>query len=82
MAPPQVNRLRDKGLVDRKKVVGFNFDGTRLTGHPGDTLASALLANGVRLVARSFKYPPSARHSHGWLRGAERACRIAHECAP
>ena len=56
MAPPQVNRLRDKGLVDRKKVVGFNFDGTRLTGHPGDTLASALLANGVRLVARSFKY--------------------------
>ena len=56
MAPPQINRLRDKGLVDRKKVIGFNFDGTRLTGHPGDTLASALLANGVRLVGRSFKY--------------------------
>jgi methylglutamate dehydrogenase subunit C len=56
MAPPQINRLRDKGLVDRKKVVSFNFDGARLTGHPGDTLASALLANGVRLVGRSFKY--------------------------
>ncbi|MGH6736907.1 MAG: sarcosine oxidase subunit alpha family protein [Methyloceanibacter sp.] len=56
MAPPQVNRLRDKGLVDRKKVVGFNFDGVRYTGHPGDTLASALLANGIRLVGRSFKY--------------------------
>ena len=56
MAPPQINRLRDKGLIDRKKVLGFNFDGTRLTGHPGDTLASALLANGVRLVGRSFKY--------------------------
>jgi len=56
MAPPQINRLRDKGLVDRKRVIGFNFDGVRLTGHPGDTLASALLANGVRLVGRSFKY--------------------------
>ena len=56
MAPPQINRLRDKGLVDRKKVVGFHFDGARYTGHPGDTLASALLANGVRLVGRSFKY--------------------------
>src|SRR5680860_844255 len=56
MAPPQINRLRDKGLVDRKKVIGFHFDGVRLTGHPGDTLASALLANGIRLVGRSFKY--------------------------
>jgi heterotetrameric sarcosine oxidase alpha subunit len=56
MAPPQINRLRDKGLVDRKRVLGFNFDGVRLTGHPGDTLASALLANGIKLVGRSFKY--------------------------
>src|SRR5680860_1882710 len=56
MSPPQINRLRAHGLVDRKQVIGFNFDGTRLTGHRGDTLASALLANGVRLVARSFKY--------------------------
>jgi len=56
MAPPQINRLRDKGLVDRKRVIGFNFDGMRLTGYPGDTLASALLANGIRLVGRSFKY--------------------------
>jgi heterotetrameric sarcosine oxidase alpha subunit len=56
MAPPQINRLRDEGLVDRKRVIGFNFDGTRLTGHPGDTLASALLANGIRHVGRSFKY--------------------------
>ncbi|HUU66521.1 MAG TPA: sarcosine oxidase subunit alpha family protein [Methyloceanibacter sp.] len=56
MSPPQINRLRDKGLVDRKKVLRFDFDGTRLTGHPGDTLASALLANGIRLVGRSFKY--------------------------
>ncbi len=56
MAPPQTHRLAGKGLVDRTKVVRFAFDGTRLTGHPGDTLASALLANGIRLVGRSFKY--------------------------
>ena len=34
----------------------FQFDGREYQGHPGDTLASALLANGVRLVGRSFKY--------------------------
>ncbi len=42
--------------IDRSRRIAFTFDGRRLTGHPGDTLASALLANGVRLVARSFKY--------------------------
>jgi sarcosine oxidase subunit alpha len=49
-------RLMDGGLIDRSRTLGFTFDGTRYTGHPGDTLASALLANGVRLVGRSFKY--------------------------
>ncbi len=44
------------GLVDRSRTFSFTFDGRRLQGHPGDTLASALMANGVRLVARSFKY--------------------------
>ncbi|MBS9721938.1 (2Fe-2S)-binding protein [Tianweitania sp. BSSL-BM11] len=34
----------------------FTFDGTRYDGRPGDTIASALLANGVRVVGRSFKY--------------------------
>ncbi len=34
----------------------FSFDGRTYRGHPGDTLASALLANGVHLVGRSFKY--------------------------
>ena len=52
----QPNRLREGGLVDRSKTLRFNFDGETLTGHPGDTLASALLANGVKLVGRSFKY--------------------------
>ncbi|MGH6832391.1 MAG: 2Fe-2S iron-sulfur cluster-binding protein, partial [Methyloceanibacter sp.] len=52
----QPNRLAEGGLIDRSKTVRFSFDGQRLTGHHGDTLASALLANGIRLVGRSFKY--------------------------
>ncbi|MDE0058020.1 MAG: sarcosine oxidase subunit alpha family protein [Defluviicoccus sp.] len=46
----------DGGAIDRARSLAFRFDGRRLTGHPGDTLASALLANGTRLVGRSFKY--------------------------
>ena len=44
------------GIIDRSRHLSFTFDGRRLSGHPGDTLASALLANGVHLVGRSFKY--------------------------
>ena len=36
--------------------IGFRFDGRDFTGRDGDTIASALLANGVRIVGRSFKY--------------------------
>ncbi len=49
-------RLSSGGRIDRSKTVAFSFDGRDLTGHPGDTLASALLANGIQLVGRSFKY--------------------------
>ncbi|HWT60714.1 MAG TPA: sarcosine oxidase subunit alpha family protein [Rhizobium sp.] len=49
-------RLSSGGRIDRAKTLGFSFDGKALEGHPGDTLASALLANGVQLVGRSFKY--------------------------
>ena len=49
-------RLSTGGLVNRHRPLRFRFDGTELTGFEGDTLASALLANGVRLVGRSFKY--------------------------
>ena len=49
-------RLADGGRIDRSRTLRFSFDGRVLSGHPGDTLASALLANGVRLVGRSFKY--------------------------
>ncbi len=51
----QVNRLKG-GLVDQSRALAFTFDGQTFQGHPGDTLASALLANGVRLMGRSFKY--------------------------
>ena len=44
------------GLIDRSRPVRFRFDGRELQGYAGDTLASALLANGVRLMGRSFKY--------------------------
>ncbi|TDK51594.1 sarcosine oxidase subunit alpha family protein [Antarcticimicrobium luteum] len=49
-------RVAGKGLLDRSRSVPFRFDGVRYAGLEGDTLASALLANGVKLVGRSFKY--------------------------
>jgi sarcosine oxidase subunit alpha len=49
-------RLAEGGIIDRSQALAFEFDGTRYEGYAGDTLASALLANGVHLVARSFKY--------------------------
>ena len=49
-------RLSEGGAIDRAQTLSFTFDGKRLQGYAGDTLASALLANGVRLVGRSFKY--------------------------
>jgi sarcosine oxidase subunit alpha len=49
-------RLASDGVIDRSRQLAFEFDGVRCYGHPGDTLASALLANGVHFVARSFKY--------------------------
>ena len=49
-------RTNAKGRVDPNRPITFTFDGKRLAGLAGDTLASALLANGEHLVARSFKY--------------------------
>ena len=49
-------RLNKGGLIDRSREISFSFDGKAMTGHPGDTLASALLANGQLLMGRSFKY--------------------------
>jgi sarcosine oxidase subunit alpha len=49
-------RLSTGGRIDRSRRVGFSLDGRPMSGFHGDTLASALLANGVTLVGRSFKY--------------------------
>jgi sarcosine oxidase subunit alpha len=50
------SRLESGGQIDRSKSIEFCFDGKLLTGFLGDTLASALLANDVSVVARSIKY--------------------------
>ena len=56
------DRARQQALTpavaraDRSRPLPFTFDGRPYAGYAGDTLASALLANGVHLVGRSFKY--------------------------
>ena len=52
----QPRRLPIGGRIDRTTPISFTFDGRTLQGMRGDTLASALLANGIDVVARSFKY--------------------------
>ena len=69
----------DGGLIDRSRVVSFSFDGRRYQGHPGDTLASALLANDLRLVGRSFKYH---RPRGIWGAGVEEPNALVEVCGP
>ncbi|MEW7009071.1 sarcosine oxidase subunit alpha family protein [Lentilitoribacter sp. EG35] len=53
----QTNRTQSGGSrINRDKKISFSFDGKTYSGFEGDTLASALLANGVKLMGRSFKY--------------------------
>ena len=52
----QQNRLQSGGLINRAIPLTFTFNGRTYQGFQGDTLASALLANDVHFVARSFKY--------------------------
>ncbi|MGY8830511.1 MAG: 2Fe-2S iron-sulfur cluster-binding protein, partial [Pseudomonadales bacterium] len=52
----QINRLSQGGRIDRRQPLTFNFNGETYQGYAGDTLAAALLANGVDVVGRSFKY--------------------------
>ncbi|MEM6895949.1 MAG: sarcosine oxidase subunit alpha family protein [Pseudomonadota bacterium] len=49
-------RIEGKGRIDRMRPIDFTFDGVKYPGFVGDTLASALMANGVALMGRSFKY--------------------------
>jgi len=52
----QVNRLAKGGRIDRSQPLNFTFNGQTYQGYTGDSLAAALLANGVDIVGRSFKY--------------------------
>ncbi|TYL48150.1 sarcosine oxidase subunit alpha [Marinomonas sp. IMCC 4694] len=52
----QSNRLSTGGRIDRSKTLTFTYNGKQYNGFAGDTLASALLANGIDIVGRSFKY--------------------------
>lgn len=61
-------RLDAGGGIDRETPIDFTFDGHAMRGYAGDTLASALLAGGTRVLGRSFKY----HRSRGlWGAGAE-----------
>lgn len=52
----QKNRLHNGGRIDRSKPLTFTYNGKNFQGFKGDTLASAMLANGIDIVGRSFKY--------------------------
>lgn len=56
MSRSRALRLAQGGRIDRQRSIEFTFNGRRLSGYQGDTLASALLANGIDVVARSFKF--------------------------
>ncbi|BAF87168.1 sarcosine oxidase alpha subunit [Azorhizobium caulinodans ORS 571] len=63
---PQSHRLPRGGRIDRARPLTFSFNGTLIEGYAGDTVASALLANGVKLAGRSFKYHrPRGILTHG-----------------
>jgi sarcosine oxidase subunit alpha len=62
----QAFRLAQGGRVDRLRPISLQFNGKRIEGYAGDTVASALLANGIHFVGRSFKYHrPRGLFSHG-----------------
>ena len=62
----QVNRLPNRSRINTSKIINFTFNGKPYQGFAGDSLASALLANGVNVVGRSFKYArPRGIVGHG-----------------
>ena len=66
-------RLEEGGRIDRAQRLRFSFNGRGYEGYAGDTLASALIANGTHLTSRSFKYHRPRGHPHRRRRGAVRA---------
>ncbi len=68
---------RSGWAIDRSKGLGFSFDNRDVKGFDGDTVASALLASGIRIIGRSFKYH---RPRGFWSAGAEEPNGIADIC--
>ena len=52
----QKNRIDRISEINKERVLTFSFNGKKMQGYQGDTLASALLANDIKIVGRSFKY--------------------------
>ncbi|MGC7101654.1 2Fe-2S iron-sulfur cluster-binding protein [Amycolatopsis lurida] len=71
-----MSRVHGYGRVDRGRALSFTFDGRTYTGHPGDTLASALLANGVHLVGSSVKLGRPHGISAAWTEDATALVQI------
>ncbi|MBB6486084.1 2Fe-2S iron-sulfur cluster-binding protein [Rhizobium lusitanum] len=73
------HRIDSLGRIDRSKPIRFTFDGEDVHGFAGDTIASALLANGIGIVGRSFKYH---RPRGIWGAGVEEPNAIVDVIAP
>ena len=73
----QVNRLKQGGRIDRSRKINFTFNGKTLEGFVGDTLASALIANGIDVVNRSFKYSRPRGIVAAGAEDPQRACDSA-----
>ena len=73
-----MTRLPTGGRIDRNSPLEFTWEGRRLTGFVGDTIASALLANGVRIVGRSFKYHRPRGLYGAWTEEPNATIDLAH----
>ena len=77
------NRLPNGGLIDRSQTLEFEFNGRRFSGYQGDTLASALMANGIDVISRSFKYHrPRGFQSIGYADVSSMVQIVGDEDAP
>jgi sarcosine oxidase, subunit alpha len=74
-------RLPTGGEVDRGRPLAFTFDGAPHIGFAGDSIASALLANGVRIVGRSFKYHRPRGVWGAWTEEPNAIVDVTRNCA-
>ena len=71
-------RTTDGGRVDRDSTVSFTFNDRDFTGHPGDTLASALLANGVHQITTSIKLGRPRGITAAWAEDTGGLVQVEH----